>query len=53
MRSYFASEPDLCVALAFLALLLLLGMIFGDDADRWAIGLGIAFAAAMAGGNGG
>lgn len=40
----------LFVALAILACLALFGMIFGDDIDRYAIGLAVIFALAMAGG---
>lgn len=53
MGSYFAREPDLSVVLAFFAFLALLSLIFGSTIDRCAIGIGLAFAAAMAGGNGG
>jgi hypothetical protein len=55
-RIFFAAmsrEPDLSVARAVLALLVLVALIFGDNIDRCAIGIGAAFAAAMAGGNGG
>lgn len=46
-------EPDLSVALSILALLVLIALIFGDNIDRCAIVIGLGFAGAMAGGNGG
>lgn len=41
---------DLFVPVAILACTALFSMIFGDDIERYAIGLAVIFALAMAGG---